>query len=47
MIKVSSLFLTILSFLIYLIFPAGGQAQEPDFRMIYIGSLSGYVKLCG
>ena len=47
MVKVSSLFFTLLSFFIYLLFPTGSLAKEADFRLIYIGALSGYVKLCG
>ena len=47
MAKVCLLFFTIISFFLYLFFPAGSQAGETDFRLIYIGSLSGYVKLCG
>ena len=27
--------------------PTGSLASENGFRLIYIGSLSGYVKLCG
>ncbi|NPA25821.1 MAG: hypothetical protein GXO34_08355 [Deltaproteobacteria bacterium] len=30
------------------LFPASrSRAADPDFRLIFIGSLSGYVKLCG
>ncbi|MEA3348671.1 MAG: hypothetical protein U9Q39_06390 [Pseudomonadota bacterium] len=38
---------TFVSFSLYLLFPAGCRAGESGFRLIYIGSLSGYVKLCG
>ncbi len=27
--------------------PASLQAAETGFRLVYIGALSGYVKLCG
>ena len=47
MAKFFLLFFTFISFFLYLFFPADSQAGESDFRLIYIGSLSGYVKLCG
>ncbi len=47
MAKIYLLFFTIISFFLYLLFPADCRAGETDFRLIYIGSLSGYVKLCG
>lgn len=47
MAKVFLLFFTFISFFLYLLLPTGSQAQESDFRLLYIGSLSGYVKLCG
>ncbi len=47
MVKVLLLFFTFISFSPFLLFPTGSQAGESDFRLIYIGSLSGYVKLCG
>ncbi|MCD6532745.1 MAG: hypothetical protein J7L25_01540 [Deltaproteobacteria bacterium] len=47
MIKVPLFAFTIISFFLYLFAPATAQAGETDFRLIYIGSLSGYVKLCG
>ncbi|MEA1921099.1 MAG: hypothetical protein U9N63_00425 [Pseudomonadota bacterium] len=47
MAKVYLLLFTIISFFLYLLFPAASRAGETGFRLIYIGSLSGYVKLCG
>ncbi len=47
MVKVSTLFFTFISTLLFLLSPAGSQAKGSDLRLIYIGSLSGYVKLCG
>ena len=47
MTKAFLLFFTFTSFSLHLLFPAGCQAAESDFRLIYIGSLSGYVKPCG
>ena len=47
MIKVPLFAFTIISFFLYLFSPAAARAGETDFRLIYIGSLSGYVKLCG
>ena len=39
--------ISFLSIFFCLSLPAAGQARETDFRLIYIGSLSGYVNLCG
>lgn len=47
MAKSTSFFFMLSIFFLYLIFPPGSQAKESDFRLIYIGSLAGYVKLCG
>ncbi len=46
--KIKSPFPAFLFILLLSLFTAsGGQAAIPDFRLIFIGSLSGYVKLCG
>ena len=47
MAKVFLQIFTFISFFTLLLFPTGSQAEESIFRLIYIGSLSGYVKLCG
>ncbi len=39
--------LAILALLFGLLAPTRSLAAENGFRLIYIGSLSGYVKLCG
>ncbi len=39
--------LAFITLLFGLMIPARSRAGENGFRLIYIGSLSGYVKLCG
>jgi len=39
--------LAVVALLFGLLAPTRSLAAENSFRLIYIGSLSGYVKLCG
>ena len=39
--------LAVAALLLVLLNPARSRAAADSFRLVYIGSLSGYVKLCG